>query len=632
MFRAILLPFMFALMMVTLPATPAAAQDASSPPKPPALLTGDTWRARSDGLVQYAALTKPRNARSAKEAMANVAARLLLNIDTAWAIDTFHRCLDTAIAARQKKPEDPNSLNPFDFHALTNAYLLCADKFPPDAAAKLRLYASLYTSEKWTGFGSLNYRLMRDGSAYLCAELWPDMVDAKGLNGTGIAAATRARLYGYFDTIVRRNLDEYSAPIYFTTDLMAVRMLAEFARDPEMKRRATLTMDWMLINTASLWNQGYYVTSAGRSKYFSGVTTGPSNPGCTPATAYLFFGGLRPITPQSTGLMHTFWLAYPGSYQLHPIISAIATDRAQPFVDRQSVIFVPFSKRDTGPNPRLVRKYTYHAPTYSLASQFEAGFKSFTDGFFKETRRHMMKWISDKPISTFSIQQENPQRPYRIKDNIKNAFGYGENPFHQILQHRAAQVGIYDVPADYPYHRMYAPFPRTGSIVARLERDGWIFCHGGSVLFAFRGVEPGSWGKPQYDCDVMWFEQRTNGWVLDTSPVEPYAGGEPRMELARFADAILKSNRLTADLSAKPPRLTYHALSGDTLDITHLPLNTPHTNQHRINNTPVNYNTWPLMGNLWVAQQPDSPTLRIEHSGKSLTYNFDTWTRSDGAP
>ncbi len=62
-----------------------------------------------------------------------------------------------------------------------------------------------------------------DGSGFLAAETWPDLRGAEGLDAKE----------------VRRNLDEYNAPIYFTTDLMAVRMLAEFARDAEMKRRGS---------------------------------------------------------------------------------------------------------------------------------------------------------------------------------------------------------------------------------------------------------------------------------------------------------------------------------------------------------------------------------------------------------
>ena len=56
---------------------------------------------------------------------------------------------------------------------------------------------------------------------------------------------------------------------------MAVRMLAEFDRDTKMKSRATLTLDWMMINLACHWNQGYYVTTAGRSKGWSCVATSP---------------------------------------------------------------------------------------------------------------------------------------------------------------------------------------------------------------------------------------------------------------------------------------------------------------------------------------------------------------------
>lgn len=591
-------------------------------------IVGDTHAQRAQTLVAYCAQTQPRNERSLKEGMAFYTARLIVGSD----IDEALRKIDAALDAALRQHADRSVLDPFDLHAVMNGYLICPDRYPASTVEKIRRYAGLWSHEKWLGYGALNYRLMKDGSGFLAAERWPDLRDAEGLTAEQVRKATGDRLLTYFDTIVRRNLDEYNAPIYFTTDLMAMRMIAEFARDPVIRQRATLTLDWMLVNLACSWNQGYYVTTAGRSKYWAGVRTGPDHPGPTPAVGYLFFGGLRPIAGSSTGAMHTFWLAYPGSYELPAIVTRIAQDRAEPFVNRESVLAAPYAlAAHLSPPSRQVRKYTWHTPTYSLASQWEGGIKQHTDGFFKETKRHMMKWISDKPVSTLSFQQENPERPYRMKDNRKNAFGYGENPFHQILQHQGTQVGIYDVPASYPYYKMYVPFPATGSIVRRIERDGWIFCHGGSVLFAFRMIKPGAWGRPQYECDVLWSEARVNGWVLETSPVEPFRGSDIDATLRRFADAVLNRTRIDAELDAAPPRLAFTSLIGDKLSIVHKPLDRPYTSEHQVNGKPIDYASYPLMGNPWVRQDVDGSRLALTHGKEELLYDFARWQRTSSA-
>ena len=48
---------------------------------------------------------------------------------------------------------------------------------------------------------------------------------------------------------------------------------------------------------------------------------------------------------------------------------------------------------------------------------------------------------------------------------------------------------------DYPYHKMYVPFPTTGSIVERKEMNGWVFCHNGTMLMAFFSAKPCHWAK-----------------------------------------------------------------------------------------------------------------------------------------
>ncbi|MFO1491124.1 MAG: hypothetical protein U1F87_09480 [Kiritimatiellia bacterium] len=156
----------------------------------------------------------------------------------------------------------------------------------------------------------------------------------------------------------------------------------------------------------------------------------------------------------------------------------------------------------------------------------------------------MLKWVSDRPSSTFAVCMDNPRRPYNLRENRANALGYGENPFSQYYQYGPTLLGVYAVPDDYPYYKLYAPFPSTGSIRRRVEKGGWVFCHNGSMLMAFRSVKPVTWGKKWGGNDMLWCEARRNGWVLETSEVTPFAGGGIGAELDRFAAAVLEKTRL----------------------------------------------------------------------------------------
>ena len=466
-------------------------------------LDGKTPAERAAALVRHMAAFKPKDELYPKAAASAYTARLLLNLDTNYALTKLDAAVSSRLELAQKKlqanPLNPPGLDPFDKVTLVHTYFLCKDKIPRTTALKIRDYCALYAHKIWRGYGAMNYRLMEDGAGFLASEEWPELVDADHLNATEIQKATRGRLFGYFDEICRCNFDEFGAPIYLAVDMGAVKMLAEFARDPEMRKRAALTLDAMFLDIACTWNQGYNVGSASRAKYWYSTQTSPDAMGSTAATAWIYFGALRPVTGTDW-----FWMAPRGSYELPEPIIRVAQERSQPFTHIASV---PASGN------AQVHRMTFHSLNYSLASQWDHA-PTPTSGLYKEGRRNLLKWISDKPVSTFCVCMENPARPYRLQENRANKLGYGENPFSQYLQHEGTLIGVYAVPTNFPYWKLYAPFTTRGAIVKRIERAGWIFCHNGSMLMGFYTVKPHSWGKKQMeDCDLLWCDAHANGWV-----------------------------------------------------------------------------------------------------------------------
>lgn len=518
-------------------------------------------------------------------------------------------------------PKAPSTIpDPFNKHALVHAWMLCRESphLSTDAAERIaaatKEYVNRYGHREWRGYGALNYRLMSDGAALIAAEQWPDLSDADGLDSGSIRAATRDRLLGSFDEIVHRNNAEYGAPTYLGVNLAAMKLLADFAQDETVRHRATLTLDTMLLHVACAWHRGYHVSPASRSKFFASSMTGPDAMDCTAAIGWLFFGAERPVA----GLCehHSGWFAFPGSYEPPPILARIAADRDKPFTHRAS-------------RTRTLRLTIHHEPAYALASEWEL-LKTPRDAHYKESRRQMLKWVSDKPQSSFMPFQENAHRPYALAENKANAFGYGENPFSQSLQHGRTLIGVTAVPDDYPYWRIEVPFSTTGSIVKRIERDGWVCCHAGSILFAFHLFGDSRWTDPRAKerCDVLTSDARRTGWILETSPLEPFADGGIDAELDRFAAAVVARTAVDASrLAMERPRLLFTSLSGHVLDITYRPHGEPYASQHTINGTAVDYDSFPLLGNPWVKQALDGDDLVIEHGTDTLRYDFRTWTR-----
>ena len=490
--RSISLVFL-AVTLLLLRVPVLCAQEGTEPDQPPTdtsggpLLDGNTPAERGMALMRYVATCKPKSSEETypKAAVPAYTARLMLGVDTDYAL----KKLDAAAEVTFKKAQK----DPFDKVALVNAYFLCKDKIPAATAHKIRDYCARWNHKVWQGYGAMNYRLMEDGAGFLAAEEWPEIKDADGLNADEIKKATGERLYGYFDRITIQSFDEYGCPIYLAVDLSAIRMLAEFAREPQMRQRAALTLDAMMIDFACTWNRGYNIGSAARAKYWGSTDTGPEAMGSTAAAAWVWFGAPRPIAAAGTGWIHSFWMATPGSWRLPEVVAEIANDRAQPFVTYASC---------PGYGRQNVHRMTYHSLSYGLCSQFDQC-ASPTDGLYKEARRHMLKWVSDKGSSTFCVCMDNPRRPYNLKENVANALDYGENPFAQYLQHESTLIGVYAVPDDYPYYKLYAPFPFGGSILRRMEKAGWVFCHNGSMLIAFHTVEPFTWATKSWSGNDM---------------------------------------------------------------------------------------------------------------------------------
>jgi hypothetical protein len=272
--------------------------------------------------------------------------------------------------------------------------------------------------------------------------------------------------------------------------------------------------------------------------------------------AWLVFGGDR--RPDLSRVSQCYWLAYDSPF-LHSLGKLEAWQESLPLPRLvKAAIHIPNKGYQ-------VTKQAWITEGYGLASQRTDGTPS-SSYLFKESRGTLLRWVSDKPASTFFVFQENRRRPH---ERINNAFAYGENPYAQYFQHEGTLLGVYDVPESYGFWKLTAPFTTAGSIIARSESHGWVFAHGGTVLFAFRSAAPATWGKPDAREKYAPYtsDERRNAWVIETSAVKPFAGGSPEDELARFAEAMLKRTRFEPDLASAAPKIVFTNLSGHKLEL-----------------------------------------------------------------
>lgn len=569
-------------------------------------LEGATYAERAENYVTACSQSEFSGSAAAnakpKYRMAYLTARLLRNVDVPGTLERIGGLMDTG------KPADDY---PFNLNAAVYGWLIAGNRYPPALVAKTKAYLARWDYVKELTYRAANYELMTFGAGYIAAERWPDFRDSAGHTAPEIKAFCGRKLENWFTTIPVRNVQEHG-PIYYGVVLYAVKLVADFAQDPVLRTKARMCLDWLLLSLAMDHNQGYWVGSSDRSKTYGGLRVGPDSPQVTGGAGWLYFGSARPVDADASAYYHTFWLAYQGTYRLPRAIEAMAQDRNAPVEKQESVLF--------GNN--ALRRYVYHTPRFGLASQYEE-VSNVYDGVFKEMKRTVLRWVSDKPDSFLSPSQENLERPYDKADSSANAFGYGENPFQQVMQHRGTAIGIYShEDPSYPYRKTFVPFPLAGAIRLRTEADGWVICHGGTMLFAFKCLRPYAWGPVQEGADVLWSDFDRNGWILETADLEPYATGNAAEELEAFRKDLVAKSTLVPRLDSSPPGFAYKSIHGYLMDITYRSFKATYAGQCRVDGKPIDYRGWPLSQSPWHRQESGSNRLSIRYADASYAYDF----------
>lgn len=516
--------------------------------------------------------------------------------------------------------------------------LLNRDVLPPDAMEKQKELL-----QRWNyncSAGTINMRLYLYVAGYLASEIWPDFHDSavpvdtdyaidfrgrqvRSHNATEIHEFCREKIEEIFRLFVLRNQVEHSQ-VYFMCDVEAVKMLADFAKAPEMRRRATMVMDYFMLNLATDWNQGVQVEPFFRNKYLDCLMDAKGGRGQTESVGWLYFGAPRPIALKE---LPPFF-CHQG-YRLPPVFGAIARDRSGIREKTETGFFG--EKEIESAN----YKTFFHTPTYSLASAVcdYDGKKGIRTVVFKEQRMVNLTWMSETPGSRFYVFQENYKQPYFNKFE-RNMTGSGENPYGQRFQHKRTVIGLYSVPETYEFYKQYTAYSRTGAILKRQEKDGWVFCHAGGMLFAFYSMAPTTWeysaaiDGAKADVDLRWCDSRENAWVLETADVSRYSGTVDE-QLDAFAGDILSNSVVdVSGMKNEDPEFRYKTIYGDQLRIVLATLGQSQQNRHFVNGRAIDYSRWKMLDSPWAQQGLNSPRVTVDFAGTRLVYDFEKWTVS----
>ncbi|NDW08215.1 T9SS C-terminal target domain-containing protein [Dysgonomonas sp. 520] len=529
-------------------------------------------------------------------------ARIYKGVDSERAISQLETLYDAVIA-------NPSSVTGSDIeffaHMTIHGYFLCKDQIPATLKLRVKTFLKQINFNTNGSTATLNLDMMRYTAGLLAAQEWSDFTDLKGKNATQITAYNRSRIINTLNNIYHNNCKEMDAFVYLPTNTMYIRMLAEFSTDEEIQQKAYVVYQQIIAAMVGAWNQGLYIANPPRSKGWAQLVAGQlgTNSRIT-ALAWLFFGNPtntiqmlnQYVSDSDNYAVFCFWSAYKRN--IKPLQAILDAEKRKTF-PYEYISYI--DDKTVNASNNIVQnwknyKYTYQSKNYGLATQTEIPYNlsaALSRYTYKETKRTYLAWQSDETSQCFfTVCQDNPERP---TDAVNaNAAGYGENPFHRVLQYKGAAIGVTNVPTTYlegKRYQLYVPFSRVG-IKLKVESDNWVFCHTGSMMFAFRTIEPFSMmTRSPYNvanCDVLMFTDQTTrkgSWILQTTEItDDLKGATLEEEINKFKTKLLANSSFdTVNYDTDTPQLRYTSMDGDVLDLTFFAPTLAYSDQYKIN-------------------------------------------------
>ncbi|MCK5574074.1 MAG: hypothetical protein KAJ12_15000, partial [Bacteroidetes bacterium] len=238
------------------------------------------------------------------------------------------------------------------------AYLHGKDKMSPETRAVVRNAWKTYAPYRGD---TENHWAMYYASLFLAAEQWPDLPGTEWFNGKSSEEnrkEAKEYIIHWMTITTTIGQGEFDSPDYFPEYAISMILLYDFAQDPEMQKRGTMMMDYLLADFGAEHLDGQYL--GGFSRIYQPAVYMPLRSNAS-AYAYLYFGT---GTPSQTG-----WVLLPAlsTYRLPEVIYRIATDRSESYLHKERKRVRHVIRFGPEKNPP-VYKQTYVTKDYGIGS------------------------------------------------------------------------------------------------------------------------------------------------------------------------------------------------------------------------------------------------------------------------
>ena len=470
-----------------------------------------------------------------------------------------------------------------------------------------------------------NHFLLYYTSLYLMSQLWPDQPGEEWYSGKSSAEnmeEARQWIESWVKLTTTRGQGEYDSPHYMGVYLLPLSYLAAWAKDPVMKKRATMMLDYLIADYAPENLDGLYVGAHARVyeqqllEKWAGVSSD---------FGWLWFGVGRPMPVPDNYILY---YSVASAYQPPEILRLIATDRSKPYTHyerKRTRNRWRFNDELHGP----VYKTTYVRREYAVSSD--------QGGVLQPIQQHSWDVTWSVPDARGVQNTFLTLHPYSSVEELQTYFVFnsdnategvvkskktydspdkflGGSPYEKIVQDQDTVIDLYDIPPATRFPNVNGFFSKDLAEIVE-DPSGWIFMRGGkSTYIACRPLQPYFWKPIAGGGKRLFSPYLQNGFVVQVAAASEFP------DLAAFGRAIVK---LPLEFHLTPtPRVKFRSLRGKAMEFTY-------GGVPRVGGAELDYAHWPLFGGPFVEAGVDSEQLILKYGKMRRTLDFRKLTVVD---
>ena len=426
----------------------------------------------------------------------------------------FHRDAMRAMTKLATKNDIPTALRIIDtltmkptgdmfwFYPMTALYLYSKDQLPQEYRTKIRNSFRDYTPNRGD---TENHWLMYYVSLYLITQEHPHDDGSTWFNGRSSEENFKdadAYLKEWMRITTTIGQGEFDSPNYGDLYFTSLVMLYQFTKDPVMKQKAEIMLDWFLADFFVDYFDAIY--SGANSRLYQAYALAKRTTAMSKVGVFLL-GDKSIFNPDGTPnyLLPNAVICALSDYKLPEYILNIALDRKTPYENKEMKRSRNRIRYYKEKNPK-VAKYGYVTDQYAMGSiRFQQ-----TEQILQHSWN--LNWKEEKAgeITTiFSIQPYYNDydmsslfagsRKGVVSDVVSSKVDYdkedkliGSSPAEKLFQYKSSLVGLYNLSSKEIKYKHYDLIIPKSVKDLNHTASGWLFCKGNNVYIAIYPIKP----------------------------------------------------------------------------------------------------------------------------------------------